>query len=339
MRNKNLKKYLIFIIGTLILLVIFGCTYNTLSQNETSYFSITSTDKNFKNHYFCYDINKKLKTEILSNSDTAQYPLGYTDKKNNILYYVKKDGKCDQIYSYNLKTKTEERLTTDLYAVNNMFVFKDVIYAAAMVKGQRNISLLAINKKNYEIRKISELDLNIESISLKKSDNLIYFVGYNMEEQLDLIEVYEKNNGEELKNATSKLFSYNIVNKKVNLEFESDKMIAQIAVMNKQDKALLKLSEEAFTPFKFYWFDLKSNKITDEFLLNDIVRIDDMAFSNDDNFLYFLGVKKSNSYNQNDVSQTAPSNYIYEYDIRTSVIKDILTLEDKYINNFEIIED
>lgn len=321
------------------LLTIFIVTDFKLSQNQTTYFSITSTDKNLKNHYVCYDTKNQLTSEILSHPDTTQYPLGYTDRKNNILYYVKKDGKCDQIYAYNMATKQEVQVTTALYAVNDMFVFKDVIYATAIVKGQRNVSFIAISKVDYKIKEISEIDLNVESITLRRTNPSIYFVGYNMEEQFDLIEDYEKNSSEQLKNAVSKVFSYNIENKQVTLEFESEDMIAEIAVMNEENTGIVKLSEDVFTPFKFYWFDLKRKKITEEVQFKNIVRIDDMAFSNDDLHLYFLGVIKTNNYNQNDVSQRAPNNYIFSYDMKTSAIKEVLTLEERFMNNFEITTD
>lgn len=326
-------------LSTCIIIIIF--TFMSIIRPEKSnpYFSITATNKNFQNQYVCYNAKTNTLDYILNKPDTAQYPLGYTDKLSNMLYYVKKDGNCDQIFSCDLETKKEKKLTTDLYAVNDVFVFKDRIYALAKIQGQRTISLIEVSKRDYESKVISELDINVESVSFRKSTNTIYFIGYNMNEQLKLDKEYSKrNDGGQLKNATSKIFSYNILKDVVTLEYEDDDCFMKIAVMNNDNKAIIKISEDVFTKSKFYWFDLENHQFNEEIFFKDIVRIDDMDFSNDDRYLYLLGVKKTSSYNQNDASQTAPSNYLFEYKVDTKEIKPILTLKDMFMNNFEIVD-
>lgn len=338
MDRKKFKRFIILSVGIIITSFIFMSIFNKPGKHNP-YFSITLTNKNYQNQYVCYDAKENILEHILTMPDTAQYPLGYTDKLSNKLYYIKKDGNGDQIYAFDIATKKEKKLTTDLYAVNDIFVFKDKIYVLAKIKGQKTISLIEISKNEYKSKVISDLDFNVESISFKKSSSTIYFVGYNMNEQLELNRDYEKNNGGgQLKNATSKLFSYNILKGVVNLEYKNDDYLMQIAVMNVENKALIKLSQDVFTESKFYWFDLEHKQFNEEIFFKDIVRIDDMDFSYDDRYLYLLGVKKTSSYNQNDVTQTAPSNYIYEYKIETKEIKPILTLKDLFMNNFEIVE-
>ena len=338
MYKEKFKRIVIPSIGIIIIILIFMNIFNK-SEKINTYFSITLTNKNAQNQYVCYDAKENILEHILTMPDTAQYPLGYTDKLSGMLYYIKKDGNGDQVYAYNIGTRKEKKLTTDFYAVNDMFVFKDKIYALAKVKGQKSISLVEISKNEYKTKVISELDFNVESISFKKSNSTIYFIGYNMNEQLELNEDYGKrNDGRQLKNAQSKLFSYNILKEEVNLECQNDDYFMQIAVMNDQNRAIIKLSTDVFTESKFYWFDLVHKQFNEEIFFKDIVRIDDMDFSNDDKYLYLLGVEKTSSYNQNDASQSAPSNYIYEYELEKKELKPILTLKDMYMNNFELVE-
>lgn len=82
---------------------------------------------------------------------TAQYPLGFYDKTNQLVYYTQRVGTDknygDQIFVRDLKSKKSSRLTDNLFAVNYVIPSGDQLFFVANVKGEQVIRLGSIHLK------------------------------------------------------------------------------------------------------------------------------------------------------------------------------------------------
>ena len=115
---------------------------------------------------------------------TAQYSLGAVDLYENAVYFSENDNEGgDQIFRYDLNTKTKKNITNDLFAVNYIIPTKDKVFFAACKKDERNVSLGSYDKRTGEIKYWrDDKDTNIENMCVDQRMSKIYASIYSEKE-------------------------------------------------------------------------------------------------------------------------------------------------------------
>ncbi|MFD1776958.1 hypothetical protein [Paenibacillus rhizophilus] len=110
--------------------------YITMTYSEYS-----TTDENgaIKTQILSYDTATKEMKKVFEFDYTAQYPLGFYDKPNQLLYYTQRVNTDkdygDQIFVRDLSSNKSNQLTNNLYAVNYIIPSGDQLFFVANVKG------------------------------------------------------------------------------------------------------------------------------------------------------------------------------------------------------------
>jgi len=145
--------------------------YSYLSNKNNDYFSQTDL--------FVYDLDKKEETKIRSNvySVSSWHVDGETIYFSKRSKYPNKHGsRYFDIYSYNLATKEEERLTKDKRAFNPVFIEKDSSLAfIATYDGGQDLYILDLKTKS--IKKITDFSNRpmISHLTYDKVTASLYF--------------------------------------------------------------------------------------------------------------------------------------------------------------------
>lgn len=230
----------IMIIACVLILILTGCSHkqqskeitmskkNTVNEKESEYITMTVTghnngvnaDDGMTVQIWYYEPKTSKASNVFNFEASAQYSLGYYDKKNNLVYYVKriyiKDTYGDQIFVKNLKDNTEKQLTTNLFAVNHIVALDTKVYIVACEKNERVDKLGCIDLKTGVITFWKDdNDTSIRSISVNKQKEKIYVSTYSMIER-DENTLNQKN--DDLKIGLYKLYQ-------VDFDFKTSKVL------------------------------------------------------------------------------------------------------------------
>ncbi|WP_233280979.1 hypothetical protein [Paenibacillus algicola] len=158
--------------------------YITLTYSEYA-----TTDENgaIKTQILSYDTDtKKIKT-VFQFDYTAQYPLGFYDKPNQLVYYTQRVGTDkdhgDQIFVKDLLSEKNTQLTDNLFAVNYIIPSGDQLFFVANVKGEQAIRLGAVDLNSMEMTLWGDDDILVEAITLDQNNKKIYASAYSLKER------------------------------------------------------------------------------------------------------------------------------------------------------------
>ncbi|KAF5065617.1 hypothetical protein DSECCO2_272070 [anaerobic digester metagenome] len=325
-----------------------GCRTSVVDNNKNNdenqdvskaYISITATSQEYENFFYEYDIAGKSISKILSIKDTSQYPMGVVDNKNKKVYYSYRFDHSDQLVMYDIETKETVRLTEDFYAINAIIPVENDIYVLAKTLDKPRIHLIKYVLKSKSYETITEDYIQVESMSYCANSDLIYFSCYNWDEQMILKREYEKDNNSQPvpKNAPYTIYRYDCKSGMLDKVLTTVKLISLIAVADDESIAIIKSADSLFGDKSITLLDLFTKKAIQEIKINNIYRIEYIAFSSDKKGIFFTGIQDADEdYNPNQFGVESPRNCLFYMDFETLDIKNIAGLEGQYINNFVV---
>lgn len=338
-----MKKLLFLIL--LVPTVLAGCAseFSTNSLKNTTgsldeYISLTTTDMNYKNYYYSFELESYNTNEVLITDDTSQYPLGVIDFGNDEVYYTYRIDGADQIMSYNIEEKSAKKITSDLFATNQIIPVDRYLYLVSTTNRNNMLQLLKFDTKTNSYITITDDETMVSDITYCKSNNSIYFISYNWNDQIALNEKFEKfpEQYPEALSSTNTISKYDCNSGEITKIFEDDISITKISMYD-DNIALIKSSATLFSPKLFYLVSFSDNEVIEQVDFGDMVRIDNYSFGNKG--LYFTGIANPDkNFDPNSLDSIAPPNALYFMDINSREVTQLASFEDKFINNFVVFE-
>lgn len=158
--------------------------YITMTYSE---YATTDENGSIMTQILSYDTATKQMKKVFQFEYTAQYPLGFYDKPNQVVYYTQRVGTDkdygDQIFVRDLSSEKSTQLTDNLFAVNYIIPSGDQLFFVANVKGERAIRLGAIDLTSNEMRLWGDDDKLVEAITLDHSNKKVYASAYSLKER------------------------------------------------------------------------------------------------------------------------------------------------------------
>lgn len=128
----------------MIILILALCTSDSKKTKlEADYITFTysnnGADGTIHTETWSYDSITQETNKIFENEYTSQYPLGFYDKVNQLVYYTKNlnsdnKNKGDQIYVTDLTDNSESQLTDNLFAINYMSLWETKSFSLAVLR-------------------------------------------------------------------------------------------------------------------------------------------------------------------------------------------------------------
>lgn len=328
------KKIIIPTIIILFILIIAGTTCYQNQSDDNTYISFTATSLNGECYYYTYDIASDQLTEVYKYSDYSQYPLGIVDKQTSSVYFMYRINRGDQLMKYDFQEKKLSQLTDDLYAVNQILSVEDKLYLIGSSFEHPKLSLIEYDLKtsNYEI--LTPISDVVRQMTYDKRNNRILFVSYNWEEQLKLKDAYEQEQTTIAKNAQHTIYGYDITTKNISELVQMDEVVTTMDIDKEGENLLLRTANSLFEPRQNIFFSLKDKKILNTLAIEQVTRLESIAFNPDNSGIYFTGLLSANSHE----NYPSPPNALIYMDFSTGTYENIVSFEDKYINNFVIFK-
>lgn len=336
-----MKKIPVLISITVVLSIILSsCTFYTNKSNEpvADYVSLTysenATENNDGNIYtqiLSYDSLTKEIKEVFKFEYTSQYPLGYYDKANELVYYTKRVGNDndygDQIFSTDLSNNEEKQLTNNLFAVNYIIPTQDKVFFAARSKGNEVLRLGSINKKTEEISYWGDDDTIIEAMTVDKKSRKVFISTYSMKERNYNLLHQEGPAGQDnfkMPKHTVYQTDYDFKNTK---ELFSENLWIR-TIMTKDDNIIAlsdKKYNDAATPSMVISYNLTNNTTSEKLWSSFRMQVGDAGYSSDGNKIYAISVIDN-------------QRGLYEYDLDTQKYEPLYKPDKGFVNNIQVVK-
>ena len=331
MKNKLfLAKGILLTVVFVLLLV--GCnSKNSLIQQNDDYISITRTTyiqpdtDEMTTAIYQYALKTGELTEIFNFPYTAQYPLGVFSSNDKVVYYTKTDdNKHDQIFSYNIETKEETKLTTNLRAVNQIIPTKEKVFFIASLN--RVLRLGMLDKQSGVISYWGDEDTNVETITINPDTEKIYISAFSYSQDREVI---EKQFVSDENKYTMPLFSVY----ETDFEFTDTQQIfsehawIKILMVNRIDNKIIAIYDKEYNSeekSKAVSINASSHELEEFILPPERMQVDGASFSVDGKGLYVTSVLND-------------KRGIYYYDFESKEYTPVFISEDGFINNFQLI--
>ena len=336
-------KSLLLCLSIFIVFAFTGCNNVTalIGHHLKGYLSFTTTEYNnginqdggITTNFYCYDLETKKITKIKG----IPYASGVYDRGENMLYFsaeVKdnKNGKGDQLFSYDLNTKKTKQLTNDIYAVNYIIPMKDKIATFSVQKGKQPMKVAYYDKKTGKFIYVNvKDDLNSELMSYNPFTGKLLVTSYYQKQMYDAL---DKANKEQKKIIMPDyyIYDYTDINKPKLLFTTKNMMINRIASNNQGD--ILYTQANDFSEHQPEYFSYLYNPKTSksklvENIASQLQLSRFLFYSDNKNQVFFIGVGSTND-------QTYPRG-IYSYDFGTKELKLIYTSKTGQIYDFTML--
>ncbi|MFB5675401.1 hypothetical protein ACE3NQ_17345 [Paenibacillus terreus] len=301
--------------------------YITMSYSE---YATTNENGEIKTQILSYDTSTKKLEKIFEFDYTAQYPLGYYDKTNQLVYYTQRVGADqeygDQIFVRDLSSNKSTQLTDNLFAVNYVIPSGDQLFFAANVKGEQVVRLGAINLKTKKMELWGDNDTIIEAITVDHSNKKIYISAYSLKQRNYSLAHQDGPAGQNnFKMPTHTVYETDFDFKEKRKLFSKNYWIRML--MHKEGHVIA-FSDKEYNkgqiPSTVIDYDL-ADRSTDVSQW-EAVRLQrgDANYSRDGNKIYAIAIVKN-------------KRGLYEYDVRTKKFTPIFTPEDGFINNIQVV--
>ncbi|MGG0797354.1 hypothetical protein ABE137_25755 [Brevibacillus laterosporus] len=324
-----MKKQLLFFFMILSTLLV------SCSSTKSPYLSITVTagegDQLLSTTYE-YDLSTK---KLLMRGQvpyTSQYPLTAVDVKRQVIYYTGRDqsGLADQLQVYDLTSKQSQTLTTDLFAINELFTIdKQVILAASSQKTTDNhiMPLASYDLDHKQFR--FWWDPNKEDTTVKfakpiPGTNRLYAGLYSFGESFTNL---EKANQQQLQDGAEPplytVFEFDDRGNKIKKWFETKEELPFFALSSDQKQAFYSSATTTFTPRSYQFLELATSSKTP---FTPFEQISDAFFEPEDQGLLLLGTYQK-------------KRGVYRYDLQSKEVTLLMEEPPKaFINNFTLME-
>ncbi|GIP21956.1 hypothetical protein [Paenibacillus sp. J22TS3] len=296
------------------------------------YLSILITNgenEGMRSHVYEYDLSTR-KTALRGEFKyTAQYPLGIYDAVHNKIFYIARngDGKSDQLFSMDLKTKETKQLTTNLFAVNELFVSgNEVILAAAS----------RLSKDNH-IKPIASYNIDTNKFRFwwdpDKDDTTVFLLKYNSSKDNFDVALYSwgdffhkleiaNEKQKPLVPPTYTVYEYEPDGTRKEALFTTKQELGFYALSNKKDEIIYSSAININKPKTVKIHDLKTGK---EQPFTVFSTISNLYYEPDDQALLVLGIYHD-------------QRGVYRYDRTTQKVEQVLLEPEKsYINDFQMM--
>ncbi|MWV46338.1 hypothetical protein GRF59_22295 [Paenibacillus sp. HJL G12] len=300
-----------------------------LSITYTEYVNGKNTDNGMVIRSMIYDLITK-ETKTLANIPyTSQTPLSVISKAENKVYYSAGEGnKGDQLFSYDLTSHKEEKLTNNLFAINYIVPtsFKGELVLAAVKKNEGNLKTIFLSKQMNSLNFLHDTDTDTNTWCLTYNDKnkSIYTAEYSEKAQFEARELA----GKKQKPTVPPDYIINEINTETLKEREV------IRLQNEQVISLASSDDQLFVVTSRYYnrgeneynfVNIQTGKRTK--LKLPIIAASSTAITQDDSELYYLG---------------GPSGIdkrgIYVFDFKSQKSVPIFIQGDGFINEFSLIQ-
>jgi WD40 repeat protein len=334
-----MKSFLSKIILFIFSIALSGCsiiqdfTGNNPKTSTSPYLSITLTDKNLVMHFFKYDINSKIMSEVAQVPMTAQYPLSTVDLKNHAVYYSERDStRCDQLVKLDLENNQKYKLTDDLFAISYIIPVENKIILVGlkkedMKKGYRYLGLFSFDLESKTLTSWwdeNDHDTSVRSLTLNPYTQRLYASIYSWDEQLQKSHKAEREQAPDVVPPVHRIVEYDLNGRLLREIYRAEELIVQFAVSKDGNLAVIKSAPMIFQKRDLFLFNLKTRE-------KELLKIDDnyeaavehVLFSPDQKGIYFTAGGRPNG--------------LYYYDFETKQLEKIFSQPDGYINNFLLL--
>ncbi|HWO74807.1 MAG TPA: hypothetical protein VNM69_02695 [Bacillus sp. (in: firmicutes)] len=300
-----------------------------LSINNTEYVNGVDTNDGMVMRVYTYDINNKALTKVTDLPYTSQYPLTvFSLKEDKIYYSAAGEGKGDQLFVYDNKTKTSQQLTNNLFAINKIIphTVENKLIMAAVKKGERPLKVIFYDKQSKQISAVNDQDMDttVWDISYDPETNKTYAASHSEDEHSKNIEKANKTQTALIppKNQIVEIDNHNMKQRSV-IELENEQILSLSA---RGEQILIATARHINEdPVEYSLINIKTGERQ---------RIDlpisarkGLFLSKDGKGVYFLGVSE----------KAGTKRGIYFYDFNTQKMELVFPQKDGFINNFRLI--
>jgi len=331
------KRYKLIVLIVMILgIVIFGCSNsNSAAVSSGDYVSITYSKEaegsdDIKTQILSYDCNKKKIQEVFEFEYTSQYPLGYYDRKNELVYYTKrvknKEEYGDQIFVTDLSNHKELQLTDNLFAVNYVIPSENKIFFVGRPKHSEVVKLGSIDKNTNQISYWGDGDTNVEALTVDEKNKKVYISAYSEKERQYNVTHQDGPVGQ--LNFKMPLFTVY----EINYTFENtQKLISKNmhirTIMNNKD-SIFALCDEKYNddaPSILCTYNLLTKEETETAWEKERLQVGDANFSSDEKSIY-------------GISKVGDGRGLFKFNMNTRSYEKLFVPKDGFINNVQVIK-
>lgn len=160
-----------------------------ISITITKYNNEEDTSDGMTTQIWCYDMESETSSCIFEFATTAQYSLGFYERKTGKIFYVQRvyisqEDYGDQIFVFDSKTGKTQQMTEDIFAVNFLIPWENRLYFAAELKNERATKLGYLNLdtgERYFWR--DDGDTLVEGVTLDTELSQLYVTAYSLSER------------------------------------------------------------------------------------------------------------------------------------------------------------
>ena len=323
-----------------------GCFPNQeVSKLESEYVTFTYSryvtdepNSSIINEFWYYDSIEQLAKKIFEIEYTSQYPLGYYDKANNLIYYTKSvlldqstDTSGDQIFVTDLNTNTEKQLTEDLFAVNYIIPVENQLLFVARPQKSNVLQLGSLNLNTGELTYWGSEDTiddtNIETISVDQKNKKIYVSAYSdAERRYNVLHQDGPAGKNNFKMPLHSVYKIDYSFEKYRVLFSKNEWIRTILTTDNVVAAFSdKQYNEADVPSTLIRYSLTDNTVTETAWDTYRLQIGDANYSSDGTLIYSIA----------DINNKRG---LYKYSLVSKEFSEIFIQSNGFLNNIQVVK-
>lgn len=302
--------------------------YVTLTYSKYA----TSDDNDaIKTQVFSYDAATRKTQKVFQFDYTAQYPLAFYDKPNQLVYYTQRVGTDenygDQIFVRDLANKKTTQLTTGLFAVNYIIPSGKQLFFVANIKGEQAIRLGAIDLNTKLVTLWGDHDTLVEAITLDHKTQKIYVSAYSLKERNYSLTHQDGPAGQNhFKMPTYTVYETDFDLKEKKKLFSKKEWIRML--MNKEGHVIAFCDKEynkGQIPSTVVDYDVRKSTISESKWKTKRLQRGEANYSQDESKIYALAIVKN-------------ERGLFEYDVKSNQFTPIFTPKEGFINNIQVVK-
>jgi hypothetical protein len=331
------RKLLLLLMTVLLVTNLSACNPSPKNGiSSTDYLSVTysnwvtnEADGKITTQIWCFDCSTRENVKVFQFDYSTQYPLGYYDRKNRLVYYTRRIGDDtkhgDQIYVTDLSNGTETQLTDDLFAVDYIVPAQEEVFFAARPTGSQVIKLGSIDRRTHAISYWGDDDTNIEAITVDTRKEKIFISSYSETEMYYNLAHQDGpvgQNNMKLPTYTVSETDYGFRNTR---ELFSENMWIRTLMTTGDDLVALcdrKYNDAA--PSTVDYYNLKTNARLQEEWKGERLQVGDANYSSDGKKIY-------------SISSVGNQRGVYECNLETMKFTPLIIQDSGFINNIQIV--